>query len=303
MAIAYSLPRSAAPHGAWARSARHGLFARYLLLTPATVLLAFTLAAPLALLILYSFWTQKGLTIDTHLTLAEYRAVLTRKIYFVVFLRSLAVSSAASIVAIVLAYPVAYFIAFRAKAKFIWLLLVTIPFWTSYLLRVFAWKVILGYNGVINSALTGLHLISAPLSFLLYNSWAVLITLVHGYAAFAILPIFVALEKLDPALLEAAADLGDSPLWRFLRVTLPLSLTGVLAGFVLIFIPATGDYVTPSLVGGPEGLMIANLIQDQFGRVDNWPLGAALAVTTIALVALAAMLVAGCARFAAARIR
>jgi spermidine/putrescine transport system permease protein len=279
------------------------VFARYLLLSPATALLAFTLAAPLALLVLYSFWTQRGLVIDTQLTLAEYAAVLTRKIYLVVFLRSLAISSAAALLAILLAYPVAYFIAFRAKAKFIWLLLVTIPFWTSYLLRVFAWKVILGFNGVINSTLTGLHLVSAPLSILLYNPWAVLITLVHGYAAFAILPIFVALEKLDPALLDAAADLGDPPFWRFARITLPLSLTGVLAAFVLIFIPATGDYVTPSLVGGPEGLMIANLIQVQFGRVDNWPLGAALAITTIVLVAFAALLVAGCARLITARIR
>jgi spermidine/putrescine transport system permease protein len=301
VATAYSLPQSAVPRRT--RLARRGLFARYLLLTPATALLAFTLAAPLALLVLYSFWTQRGLVIDTQLTLAEYAAVLTRKIYLVVFLRSLAISSAAALLAILLAYPVAYFIAFRAKAKFIWLLLVTIPFWTSYLLRVFAWKVILGFNGVINSTLTGLHLVSAPLSILLYNPWAVLITLVHGYAAFAILPIFVALEKLDPALLEAAADLGDPPFWRFARITLPLSLTGVLAAFVLIFIPATGDYVTPSLVGGPEGLMIANLIQVQFGRVDNWPLGAALAITTIVLVAFAALLVGGCARFIAARIR
>ena len=303
MALAYSISRSAAPRAARARFAPRGLFARYLLLTPASALLAFTLAAPLALLVLYSFWIERGLVIDTHFTLAEYFEVLTRKVYLIVFLRSLALSLSATIVAILLAYPIAWFIAFRAKAKFIWLLLITIPFWTSYLLRVFAWKVILGYNGVINSALVGLHLVSAPLSFLLYNSWAVLITLVHGYAAFAILPIFVALEKLDPALLETAADLGDPPFWRFLRVTLPLSLTGVLAAFVLIFIPATGDYVTPSLVGGPEGLMIANLIQVQFGRVDNWPLGAALALTTIILVALAALIVAGCARFVAARIR
>ncbi len=273
------------------------------MLTPATAVLVFTLAAPLALLVLYSFWTQRGFVTDTHFTLAEYAAVLTRKVYLLVLLRSLSISALATTGAILLAYPVAWFIAFRARAKFIWLLLVTVPFWTSYLLRVFAWKVILGYNGVVNSALMTLHLVSAPLSFLLYNPWAVVITLIHGYAAFAILPIYVSLEKLDPALLEAAADLGDTPFWRFLRITLPLSMTGIIAAFVLIFIPATGDYVTPSLVGGPDGLMVANFIQVQFGRADNWPLGAALAVATIIVVAVACLLVTGIARFGVARIR
>ncbi len=261
------------------------------------------LAAPLALLAVYSFRAQRGFVIDTQFTLLQYASVLTRKTYGLIFLRTLTISAIATTSAIVLAYPVAYFIAFRAKAKFLWLLLVTIPFWTSYLLRVFAWKVILGFNGVVNSALLALHLVSAPLPFLLYNRWAVVITLIHGYAAFAILPIYVSLEKLDPTLIEAAADLGDTPFWRFLRVTLPLSMTGIIAAFVLIFIPATGDYVTPALVGGPDGLMIANFIQVQFGRVDNWPLGAALAVITIGVVAIACLLVAGLARFAAVRIR
>ncbi len=277
--------------------------APYLLLTPATALLAFTLAAPLALLVGFSLLTQRGLAIDTNLTLNQYVTVFTRPAYAVVFVRSLAISFIATILAILLAWPVAWFIAFRARAKFLWLLLVTIPFWTSYLLRIFAWKVILGYNGVINSALTTLHLISEPLRFLLYNPPAVVIALVHGYAAFAILPIYVALEKIDPSLLEAAADLGDGPLRRFLRVTLPLSLTGVISAFVLIFVPTAGDYVTPSLVGGPNGLMIANLIQVEFGRVDNWPLGAALAVAAMAFLAGAAAICTAGVRFAVAQIR
>jgi spermidine/putrescine transport system permease protein len=286
------------------RHSRSVLARRYLELTPAMALLVFTLAAPLALLVFYSFASDRNAVItNMHLTFAQYATVLTRRAYAVVFLRSLLISFVATVSAILLAWPVAYFIAMRAKAKFTWLLLVTIPFWTSYLLRVFAWKVILGYNGVVNSALMALHLTSAPLSVLLYNPYAVVITLIHGYAAFAILPIYVALEKLDPSLIEAAADLGDPPLWRFLRVTLPLSLSGVLAAFVLIFIPATGDYVTPSLVGGPDGLMIANLIQVQFGRIDNWPLGAALAVTAILAVTLACLVVGGCVRFTVARLR
>ena len=275
----------------------------YLLLTPAMAILVFTMAAPLALLLAYSFWTQHGLIIDTRLTLAGYAAIFNQPGFTIVFLRSLAIAALASFAAIVLAYPVAWFIAFRARAKFLWLLLVTIPFWTSYLLRVFAWKVILGYNGVINSGLVALHLVAAPVPFLLYNPVAVVLTLIHGYAPFAVLPIYVSLEKIDPALLEAAADLGDSPAKRFLRVTLPLSMSGVIAAFVLIFIPATGDYVTPSLVGGANGLMIANLIQVQFGRADNWPLGAALAITTIAAVSLLSVVVATGARRAAGYIR
>ena len=155
------------------------------------------------------------------------------------------------------------------------------PFWTSYLLRVFSWKIILGYNGVINSSLKSIGLIDQPLEFLLYNPTAVVITLAHAWAAFAILPIYVSLEKIDRSLLEAAADLGDGPLMRFLRVTLPLSLPGVIAASLLVFIPTVGDYVTPSLVGGPSGLMIGNIIQQQFGRTNNWPLGSALSVASM----------------------
>ena len=145
----------------------------------------------------------------------------------------------------------AYFLAFRVtQHKILWLILITIPFWTSYLLRVFAWKVILGFNGVINSGLISLGIIDKPLEFLLYNPTAVVITLAHAWAAFAILPIYVSLEKIDRSLLEAATDLGDGPLERFLRVTLPLSAAGRHRRRLLVFIPTVGDYVTPTLVGG-----------------------------------------------------
>jgi spermidine/putrescine transport system permease protein len=209
-----------------------------------------------------------------------------------------------TLVTVALAYPMAYFIAFRVtRGKFVWLLLLNIPFWTSYLLRVFAWKVILGFNGVINSGLMSLGLISRPLEFLLYNPTAVVVTLAHAYAAFAILPIYVSLEKIDRSLLEAAADLGDGPVRRFFRITLPLSLPGILGAAVLIFVPTTGDYVTPSLVGGSDGVMIANIVQVQFGRVNNWPLGAALAVASMAAVGALAALVIQAARFSVARIK
>jgi spermidine/putrescine transport system permease protein len=198
----------------------------------------------------------------------------------------------------------AYFVAFRVeKSKFVWLVLLTIPFWTSYLLRVFAWKVILGYNGVVNSGLMSLGLIHQPLEFLLYNPTAVVVALAHAWAPFAILPIYVSLEKIDRSLLEAAADLGDGTVRRFFRVTLPLSMPGVIAAAVVIFVPTTGDYVTPSLVGGSNGVMIANIIEVQFDKVGNWPLGAALAMASMATVAVLTLLFVSAVRAATGRIR
>ncbi len=185
----------------------------------------------------------------------------------------------ATVLTVALCYPMAYYVAFHVhRNKMMWIVLMTLPFWTSYLLRVFAWKVVLGYEGVINSGLMWLGLIDAPLEFLLYSPTAVIITLAHAWAAFAILPLYVSLEKIDKSLLEAATDLGDGPMRRFFRITLPLSLPGVISASFLIFIPTTGDYITPALLGGPDGAMIGNLIQLQFGPVNNWPMGAALSI-------------------------
>ena len=277
---------------------------QYTLLSPSLLLLAFALTAPLGLLLLYSFWTQNGLELRRELTLDQYETVLSQPFYRDLFLRSVSISALVTLVTVALAYPMAYFLAFKVtRNKFAWLVLLSIPFWTSYLLRVFAWKVILGFNGVINSGLMSSGLISQPLEFLLYNPTAVVMTLAHTYAAFAILPIYVSLEKIDRSLLEAAADLGDGPVRRFLRVTLPLSLPGIIGAAVLIFVPTTGDYVTPTLVGGADGVMIANLIQVQFGRVNNWPLGAALALASMAAVGVLAVSVIQAVRLATAKIR
>src|SRR5215469_8324715 len=240
------------------------------------------LAAPLGLMVMTSLKSQTGITFGQGWTLAQYGAVLGRASYRALFLRSVLISGAVTCATVALAYPMAYFVAFHARRKFIWLVALTIPFWTSYLLRVFAWKIILGFDGVINSGLMRLHLIGQPLEFLLYNPFAVVVTLAHAWAAFAILPIYVSLEKIDPSLLEAASDLGDGPLRRFLRITLPLSLPGVIGAAILIFVPTTGDYVTPALVGGVDGQMIANIVEVQFDRIGNWPLGSALAITSMA---------------------
>jgi spermidine/putrescine transport system permease protein len=156
---------------------------------------------------------------------------------------------------------------------------------------------------VINSGLMRLHLITQPLSFLLYNPFAVVVTLAHAWAAFAILPIYVSLEKIDRSLLEAASDLGDSALCRFLRITLPLSMPGIIGAAILIFVPTTGDFVTPELVGGTKGTMIANLIEAQFNGANNWPLGAALSLVSMAMVAVIAGLFVAAARAGAKKIR
>ena len=249
------------------------------------------LATPIALLVLYSFWTQDYVTVDTTLTLDNYRTIAERPIYVTVMLRSIAISGLVTFLTVLLAYPLAYYVALDVKRhKMMWLILITLPFWTSYLLRVFAWKIILGYNGVVNSGLEWLGVIREPLEFLLYNPFAVVLTLAHAWAAFAILPIYVSLEKIDRSYLEAATDLGDSPWQRFWRITFPLSLPGVIAAAIIIFIPTVGDYVTPTLVGGPSGLMIANVIQMQFGKANDWPLGAALSIGSMVTVTLIACL-------------
>ena len=261
------------------------------LMSPTLFVVVAAMAVPLMLMVAYSFWSQSYVTLDTSFTLKNYTDVVTRDIYHILFLRSVTISAIVTLVTVLLAYPMAYFVAFDVKKnKLLWLILLTLPFWTSYLLRVFSWKVILGYNGVINSGLMSLGIIAEPLQFLLYNPFSVIVTLAHAWAAFAILPIYVSLEKIDRTLLEAATDLGDGPVRRFFRITLPLSMPGVIAASLLIFIPTVGDYVTPSLVGGTGGVMIANIIQAQFSRANNWPLGSALAISTMLAVTAIACL-------------
>lgn len=255
------------------------------LMSPTFLYALIFLVGPILVVITYSFWTQHYLTIDHTFTLANYRAALTEPIYRDLLLRSLYISFVTSVATVILAYPIAYYISFYGGArKSLWLFLITIPFWTGYLLRVMAWKVVLGFNGVLNTALLGLGIVDTPVESLLYSTDAVIITLIHAWAVFAILPIYVSLEKIDRTLLEAATDLGDGPLRRFVRITLPLSMPGVIGALLIVMIPTVGDYVTPKLVGGSEGVMIANAIQAEFGRSSNWPLGAALTVTTMIVV-------------------
>ena len=258
----------------------------YTLLSPTLLAMILGLVMPLVVLFTLSFWLQEYLDFIRTFSLANYFEFFQNPIYFKLLLKSIRISGMVTLATVLLAYPMAYFIAFRVKRnKLIWLILITVPFWTSYLLRVFAWKIMLGYNGVINSGLEALGFLSEPLTFLLYNPTSVVITLAHAWAAFAILPIYVSLEKIDRSLLEAARDLGENAFMTFVRVTLPLSLPGVIAASLLVFIPTVGDYVTPSLVGGPSGIMVGNIIQSMFGQSQNWPMGAAISVMSMFTVA------------------
>jgi len=279
------------------------------LIAPPFLYAVLLLALPLLAIVLFSFWTQDFVTIDTTFTLDNYREIFPtdrltgdgslwariqsffNTIYLTLLGRSLYVSLVVTTVTVILAFPVAYFISFHVdpRRKSLWLFLITIPFWTSYLIRVFLWKVILGYNGVVNSSLINSGLIDEPLTFILYNVNAVIITLAHAFAPFAILPIYVALEKIDRSLLEASRDLGESRFSTFFRVTLPLAMPGVVAAVLIVFIPTIGDYVTPALMGGAGGQLIANMIQTQFLALNNAPLGAALALVAMVCVTIIAL--------------
>ncbi len=263
------------------RESRQGLT----LISPTLIYALVMLAAPMAMVVMFSFWTQDYLDLDKSFTLANYREAWTQPIFQVLMWRSLRISLIVTAATVIMAFPIAYYLSFHVRSrKPLWLFLITVPFWTSYLLRVFLWKVILGYNGVLNSTLMELGIIREPLTFILYNANAVVLTLAHAWAPFAILPIFVALEKIDRSLLEAAEDLGDGPARRFFRITLPLAMPGVVAATLIVLIPTVGDYITPMLVGGTDGLMVANMIQIQFGKANNAPLGAALAVSSMIVI-------------------
>jgi spermidine/putrescine transport system permease protein len=223
-------------------------------------------------------------------TLGTWHDVLHSGIYRHLFLKSVEMSLIVSTLVVIVAYPLAYYLALGgSKRKHILLLVLIAPFVTSYLLRVLAWKVILGDQGVINTFLfwTGLRSPAHPLAFLLYSRFAVMLVLGYVWLPFVALPIFVTLETLDRRLLEAASDLGASRLQAFRRVTLPLSLPGVAAAFLFVFIPTVGEFVTPSLVGGASGYMYGNSIVDQFETgFPDWETGSVLALLLLAVISV-----------------
>jgi spermidine/putrescine transport system permease protein len=261
------------------------------LIAPPAIYAMLLLAAPLATVLIYSVLTGGNGAVGLPATLDNYAEILTKPQYRAVMMRSLMVSILVTATTVLLAYPIAYFVSFHVapSKKSLWLFLITIPFWTSYIIRVSLWRTILGYDGIIDSSLISMGLMDTQLNILSSGVTSIIITLSHAYAPFAVLPIFVSLEKVDRALLEAGQDLGETRWTTFLRVTLPLSMPGVIAAVLIVFIPTVGDYVTPELIGGGKTPMVANFIESQMLKQRDQAMGSALAVTAMVIVGIVSL--------------
>ena len=244
------------------------------------------LLLPYALLFGYSVWSvSPSQTIVHSWNLDNYRELLHVDVYRQTLFRSMWIAARVMLFSLLLAYPLAYYLSFQAsRRKDLLYQLVIIPLWVSYLVRAYAWKTILGSDGVLNTLFEYLHLTNHPLDFLLYSPFAVVLTLTHIYTPFAFLPIYAALEHIPRNLVEASHDLGASPRQTFWRVILPLSIPGVLAGATFAFVLSLGDFLAPLLLGGPSGIMISNIVVSLFGASYNWPLGAAISLCMLLLV-------------------
>lgn len=244
------------------------------------------LLIPYAILFCYSFWSVSSTQVIVHAwTLQNYLQLMRNPIYLQVLFRSMRIAISVTLCALLLGYPLAYYLSFHAsKRKDVLYQLVIIPLWASYLVRGYAWKTILGSDGVLNGLLQYLHVTHRPVEFLLYSPFAVIITLTHIYTPFTLLPIYASLEHIPRNLVEASHDLGASPWSTFRRVILPLSLPGLLAGATFAFVLTLGDFLAPLLVGGPSGIMISNIVVSLFGAAYNWPLGAAISLCMLLLV-------------------
>jgi spermidine/putrescine transport system permease protein len=259
----------------------------FALVSPTFLYALVLLVVPILVVIAHSFWTQNYLTIDRTFTLEQYRIALTEPIYRDLLLRSLFISFTVSVFTVVLAYPIAYYISFHGgRHKNLWLFLITIPFWTNLLIRTFAVLQIIRNEGIINTALQKLGIIDAPLQ-ILYSDVAIMLGMVYVYLPLMVLPVYASMEKLDFRLIEAAYDLYATRFKVLWRIILPLVKPGVIAGSILVFIPAIGAYVTPSVLGGGKNMMLANLIELQFGQGRNWPLGASLSIAVMMIVMVA----------------
>ena len=252
---------------------------RLLVSLPPLLWVGLFLLLPYALMLAHSFWMVRDGFIAHQWNLQNYRTLVTNPVYVQVLLRSMRIAASVTLCSLLLGYPLAYYLSFYAGAhKEVLYQLVIVPLWVSYLVRGYAWKTILGSDGVLNGFLQYLHLTNAPVGFLLYSPFAVILMLTHIYTPFVFLPIYAALEHIPRPLVEASQDLGASPLKTFLRVILPLSLPGLLAGATFAFVLSLGDFLAPLLVGGASGTMIANIVQSLFGAAYDWPLGAAISV-------------------------
>ena len=237
------------------------------------------LLLPYALMFAHSFWAVPDGVLVHHWNLHNYVTLFSKPVYVGVLLRTMRIAASVTLCSLLLGYPLAYYLSFHGGVrKELLYQLVIVPLWVSYLVRGYAWKTILGSEGVLNGFLRYLHLTHAPVEFLLYSPFAVVLMLTHIYTPFVFLPIYAALEHIPRPLVEASHDLGAGSVQTFLRVILPLSIPGLLAGATFAFVLSLGDFLAPLLVGGASGTMIANVVQSLFGAAYDWPLGAALSV-------------------------
>jgi len=242
------------------------------------------LLAPYALMFAHSFWAVRDGVIVHQWNLQNYAKLFQNPVYLEVVFRTMRIAAGVTLLSLLLGYPLAYYMSFHAGArKEILYQLVIVPLWISYLVRGYAWKTILGSDGVLNGFLQYLHLTREPVSFFLYSPFAVVLMLTHIYTPFVFLPLYASLEHIPRNLVEASHDLGAGSGATFLRVIFPLSLPGLLAGATFAFLLTLGDFLAPLLVGGPSSIMIANIVQSLFGTAYDWPLGAAISACILLL--------------------
>ncbi len=237
------------------------------------------LLLPYALMFAHSFWAVRDGMLVHEWNLRNYQTLLSNPVYVGVLFRTMRIAASVMLFSLLLGYPLAYYLSFHAgPRKELLYQLVIVPLWVSYLVRGYAWKTILGSDGVLNGFLQYLHITHEPVGYLLYSPFAVVLMLTHIYTPFVFLPIYAALEHIPRPLVEASQDLGADPRATFFRVVLPLSMPGLLAGATFAFVLSLGDFLAPLLVGGPSGTMIANIVQSLFGAAYDWPLGASISV-------------------------
>ena len=251
---------------------------------PPVLWVAFFLLLPYALMLVDSFWMVRDGVIVHQWNLQNYAKLFENPLYLDVLFRTMRIAASVTLLSLLLGYPLAYYMSFHAGArKDLLYQLVIVPLWVSYLVRGYAWKTILGSEGVLNGFLQFIHVTREPVSFFLYSPFAVVLMLTHIYTPFVFLPLYASLEHIPRNLVEASQDLGAGSLATFTRVILPLSLPGLLAGATFAFVLTLGDFLAPQLVGGPSSIMIANIVQSLFGTAYDWPLGAAICVCILLL--------------------
>jgi spermidine/putrescine transport system permease protein len=255
------------------------------LLLPPVLWWILVLGVPYVFFLIITFWRTEFLQMRPDFSLHNYQSVFTVPVYWQTLLRSIKIAALVTVISLAIGYPVAYYIATRIRRRpMLFFVLFQIPLWVSYLIRAYAWRVILGRNGVINGGLTRANLIDEPLSFLLFSQFATILVIVTMFVPFMIMSIYPVLTAIPASLREAAKDLGAGRFSTFWKVTLPLSLPGVFVGVTYTAAISFGDFISPTLVGGPRGLMITQLIFNEFGVAYNWPLGATLGVVMFLVI-------------------